>query len=200
MEEVDEYEYLGTIITSDGRCDEEILNRKRKANTVYYQFSKTIMGKKEVAVKTKMQLYKSVLVPTLTYGMESLPLQDKHLSKIQASEMKYLRRAVNKTRRDKVRNERIRREVEQESLEKIIEKRQLKWWGHVFRMNEDKKVKQILEVKVQGRRGKGRPRIMFEDRMEKIGRERNKTINMMKRMMRNRQEWRRWIEATNPTL
>ena len=200
IEQVDMYEYLGTIITSDGRWDEEILNRKRKANSMYYQFNKTILGKKEVALKTKMQLYQSVLVPTLTYGMESIPLQDKHISKIQSSEMKYLRKAVNKTRRDRIRNERIREEVGQGSLEEKIEQKQLKWWGHAFRMTEDSKVKQMLEVRVQGRRGIGRPRIMLEDRMEKIGRDRNRTMGEMRRMMRDRNEWRRWIDRATPTL
>jgi hypothetical protein len=40
------------------------------------------MGKKEVKIKTKMQLYQSVLVPTLTYGMENLPLQEKYISTV----------------------------------------------------------------------------------------------------------------------
>lgn len=167
---------------------------------MYYQFNKTILGKKEVALKTKMQLYQSVLVPTLTYGMESIPLQDKHISKIQSSEMKYLRKAVNKTRRDRIRNERIREEVGQGSLEEKIEQKQLKWWGHAFRMTEDSKAKQMLEVRVQGRRGIGRPRIMLEDRMEKIGRDRNRTMGEMRRMMRDRNEWRRWIDRATPTL
>ena len=48
-----------------------------------------------------------------------------------------------RTRRDRIRNERIREEVGQRSLEEIIEQIQLKWWGHAFRMAEDSKVKQI---------------------------------------------------------
>jgi hypothetical protein len=47
--------------------------------------------------------------------------QDKYISKVQSSEMKYLRRAVNKTRRDKVRNDRIREETKQRPLRSIIE-------------------------------------------------------------------------------
>ena len=43
-------------------------------------------------------------------------------------------------------------------------------------MAEYSKVKQILEVKVQGRRRKGRSRIMLGVRMERIGRQRNKMM------------------------
>ena len=62
----------------------------------------------------------------------------------------------------------------------------MKWWGHAFRRTEDGKVKQILEMKVKGRRGKGRPRIMLENRMERIGRQRNETIGEMRRVVRDR--------------
>ena len=36
-------------------------------------------------------------------------------------------------------------------------------------MAEDSKVKQILEMKVQGRRGKGRPRIMLRREWKGLG-------------------------------
>ena len=68
--------------------------------------------------------------------------------------MKYLTKAVNKTRRDKMRNGRIREGAGQRSVEEIIEQRQLKWWRHAFRMSEDSIFKQIIETKVQGNRGR----------------------------------------------
>ena len=39
--------------------------------------NKTLLGKEEVAMKTKMQLYYSVLIPTLTYSIESLQFKNK---------------------------------------------------------------------------------------------------------------------------
>ena len=61
----------------------------------------------------------------IQYGLENMLLQDKQISKIPSSKMKYLRKSVNKTRRDSIRNGRIK-EVGQSSLEEIIEQRQLK--------------------------------------------------------------------------
>ncbi|KAG8223651.1 hypothetical protein J437_LFUL001758 [Ladona fulva] len=89
-------EGLQNITINDGRYDEEILNKRRKANAIYYQFNKTIVGKKEVTIKTKMQLYQSVLVSTSLYGVKRLPWQDKYARKIQASEMKYVLEKNNK--------------------------------------------------------------------------------------------------------
>ena len=41
----------------------------------------------------------------------------------------------------------------------IIKIQRLEWLGHVVRMNETRSVKKIFEGKLEGRRGRGRPRL-----------------------------------------
>ena len=41
----------------------------------------------------------------------------------------------------------------------VIKIRKFEWLGHVVRMNETRSVKKIFEGKLEGRRGRGRPRI-----------------------------------------
>ena len=43
---------------------------------------------------------------------------------------------MGKTRRDRIRNERIRYGLKQKSVDEILQKRLLKWFGHVARMDE----------------------------------------------------------------
>ena len=86
----------------------------QKANQIYYQLANIIVGNKELKEDTKMRIYKTVLVLTLLHGTESLTVLDKHKNRMQASEMKYLRKVIGKTRRDQIRNTTIRNQLKQE--------------------------------------------------------------------------------------
>ena len=46
----------------------------------------------------------------------------------------------------------------------VIKIIRLEWIGHVIRMNDTRSVKKIFEGKLEGRRGKGRPRFRGERR------------------------------------
>jgi hypothetical protein len=60
------------------------------------------------------RIYQSVIAPVLLYGSESWPTQEKHVSRITATEIKCYRKIVGKTKRDQVRSERTGKQVGQE--------------------------------------------------------------------------------------
>jgi hypothetical protein len=59
LEQTTSFEYLGTIIHKNGKI-EEVLNRIRKTNSIYYQLNQTIFGKKEINSKTKLHVYRTL--------------------------------------------------------------------------------------------------------------------------------------------
>jgi hypothetical protein len=73
---------------------------------------------------------------------------------MQASEMKYLRKVNGKTRMDQIKNTAIRNQLKQESVEVLMEKRTLRWYGHAVRMDVERKPKLVLEARPE--RGRGR--------------------------------------------
>jgi hypothetical protein len=75
--------------------------------------------------------------------------------------MKFLRRIVGKTRRDKCRNNRIREVLNQEPILNYTQRRSIRWYkkyGHVVRMQGYRKPKQAVEARREKRRGRGRRR------------------------------------------
>ena len=80
----------------------------------------------------------------------------------------------------------------------IIEERQLRRFGHVRRMGEDRKAKQAYEMRVEGRYGRGRPRITWEDGIQRIGQKHGRALAEMRRLCEDRTEWQNWIERGYP--
>jgi hypothetical protein len=132
-------------------------------NQIYYYINNTILGKIEVEPKTKIQIRKSVYIPTLIDGAESWPLTTKYESRIIVTEMIFLRIIVGKTRRDKSRNNRIRETLDQEPIVNYIEKISIKWYVHVVRTQDYRKPKHAMEARREKRRGRGRPRRTWEE-------------------------------------
>jgi hypothetical protein len=60
-------------------------------------------------------------------------------------------------------------------------------------MAEDRKPRQILEARIEGKRGRGRPGKVWMDDLEAAGR-RRKTILEARSMSMTRKDLRRWTE------
>ena len=69
----------------------------------------------------------------------------------------------------------------------VIKIRRLEWLGHVIKMNETRSVRKIFEGKLEGRRGKGRPRLRWindvEDDLRKLG------VKRWRTKAGDREEW-----------
>ncbi|CAG9823911.1 unnamed protein product [Phaedon cochleariae] len=140
-----------------------------------------------------MKVYKTIYRPILTHGCESWVLTEQEKSKIRATETKYLRRVKGITRREKIRNVVIREELEIESIEEYIEKKQLAWWGHLQRMKNGTQVKRIWESKAQGKRKVGRPIQTWDNVVGNILKKRRKTWPEAKDLAQERKEWKKFI-------
>ena len=84
----------------------------------------------------KKTLYQQVIVPTVTYGAETWGLGEAERCRLNVFEMKCLRPMVGVTRRDRIRNEEIRRRTGiEETLAEKVDRRVLHWFGQVKRMD-----------------------------------------------------------------
>lgn len=195
LEQVEAFKYLGVNIHKNGKEDLEINNRIENTTKLYYALNNTFIRKKEISEKTKITVYKTVFKPVLTYGCESWVLNQQMKSRIQALEMKYLRAAKGVTRRDRIRNQTIREDLNVEPIIESIEKQKLKWFGHMMRMGEERQTKKIWLARTANKRTRGRPKATWDNTVAKYLEKRGKTWNEATRMARNKKEWARFVHS-----
>jgi hypothetical protein len=80
----------------------------------------------------------------------------------------------------------------------IAYRRKLRWYRHLARMAEDRKPRQILEARREGKRGRGRPRRVWMNDIKEAAGRRGKTIQEARCMAMTRKDFTRWTE--DPTL
>ncbi|KAK3511322.1 hypothetical protein QTP70_000380 [Hemibagrus guttatus] len=93
LPQVEEFKYLGVLFTSEGRMDHEIDRWIGAAAAVMRSMYRSVVVKKELSQKTKLSIYQSIYVPTLTYGHELWVKRkgtERVSSQIQAAEMSFL--------------------------------------------------------------------------------------------------------------
>ncbi|KAI3374957.1 hypothetical protein L3Q82_021489 [Scortum barcoo] len=116
LPQVEEFKYLGVLFTSEGKMEREIDRRIGAASAVMRSVYRTVVVKKELSRKAKLSIYRSIYVPTLTYGHELWVMTERTRSRIQAAEMSFLRRVAGRSLRDRVRSSVTREELGVEPL------------------------------------------------------------------------------------
>ena len=143
IEEVNEFMYLGSKITNDGDVTAELNNRISKAAYAIHRLNK-IWKDKNISLKTKMKLYRSNVVSSLTYGCETWQLTTSQENKLNAFDYTSLRRIMKIDWREHITNEEIRARVKIPSVIDTIKKRRLNWFGHLIRMDRSRIARQLL--------------------------------------------------------
>ncbi|TWW57321.1 R2DM Retrovirus-related Pol polyprotein from type II retrotransposable element [Takifugu flavidus] len=172
LPQVEEFKYLGVLFTSGGRMEREIDRRIGVASTVMRTLHRSVVVKRELSRKAKVSIYRSIFVPTLTYGHELWVMTERTRSRVQAAEMSFLRRVAGLSLRDRVRSSAIREELGVESLLLRVERSQMGWLGHLVRMPPGRLPGEVFRACPSGRRPPGRPRTRWRDYVSRLAWER----------------------------
>ncbi|TWW77601.1 hypothetical protein D4764_12G0009910 [Takifugu flavidus] len=102
LPQVEEFKYLGVLFTSEGRMEREINRRIGAASGVMWTLHWSVVVKRELSRKAKLSIYRSIFVPTLTYGHELWVMTERTRSRVQAAKMSFLCRVAGLSLRDRV--------------------------------------------------------------------------------------------------
>ena len=85
FEVVQQFKYLGTIVTNDNNLDKEIRYQISLANNCYHGL-KHLFSSQFLNLRTKLNLYKTLLKPVLTYDSECWSLNRRNEEQLQVFE------------------------------------------------------------------------------------------------------------------
>ena len=132
-----------------------------KASAVMQALYYSVVVRRELSKKAKLSIFKTVCVPILTdtYDHEYWLMTERVRSQVQPSEMRFLQRIeIVMVQCNTVCSSEIRKSTNIELSFLRIERSQLRWFGHISRMPQERLRKQALLSKANRRRPVGRRR------------------------------------------
>jgi hypothetical protein len=176
-------------MTSSNDINMEIKSKLAAGNKCYYALG-PILKRRSISQSIKIHLYKTIIRPVVIYGAKAWTLTNKNEKMLMTWERKILRKIYGPTKE----NRQWRIKTNSELMTKYksqnmtaIKNRRLEWLGHVIRMNEARVVKKIFEEKLEGRKGRGQPKLRWiydvEEDLGMLG------VKSWRRKALEREEW-----------
>ena len=158
LETVTDFILEGSKITADGNCSYEI---KRPLPLVIKVMTNlnSILKSRDITLPTKVSLVKAMVFPVFMYGCENWTIKKAEHQRIDAFELWCWRllRVPWTARRS---NQSILKEISPESLEGLILKLKLQYFGHLM-WRTDASEMTLMLGKIEGRRRRGRQRMRW---------------------------------------
>ena len=159
--------YIGTVVSEYG-SKLEVLSRIAQATAALTKL-KPIWRDNNMSLGSKVKLVRSLVISIFLYACESWALTAELEQRTQAFEMRYYRRLLNISYKGHVINEEVRRKIQAAigqygELLTLVNKRKLRWFGHVSRSSGSTKT--ILQGTVKGKRKGGRQKKRWEDNIK----------------------------------
>ena len=182
LEVVEEFKYLGSVITKDGRCETDIKRRIARAKASFTE--NEILLTSNTNLQLRKRFIKAVVWSNALYAAETWTLTSTDVKRLEAFEMWCWRRMLKINWMDKVTNEDVLMLAnESRRIISVIRQRQKKWIGHIIR--GDTLLKRAIEGHYVGKPKRGRKRITFLSYLKN-----GQPYDVLKRRAGNREEWR----------
>ena len=106
VQKVDHFKYLGTVVSADGSCKEEV-RRIVQARWQSWRRTSGVLCERKLSARLKGKMCKSVVRPAMLYGMKTVAVTARLEKNMEAAELKMVRWALGVTLKDRVRNKYI---------------------------------------------------------------------------------------------
>ena len=162
---VEEFCYLGTMFTRDCGDTADVTRRITKASNAFGAIRTEVFSNRNVSFAAKKQVHEALILSILLYGAESWSLTEDLFNKLRVFHSRCIRAMcrVNRTHTWKhhISNEDLRTRTGLKEIDTYITKRQLRWAGHVARMDMDRLPRKMISSWARNKRPQGCPKFTY---------------------------------------
>ena len=166
---VDVFKYLGSSVNSAANLDDGVLNRLSKASQAFGCFHTRIWQERGIKVNTKLDVYKAVVLSSLLYGCETWTCYRRHIRKLEQFHLRCLRKILHVGWDAHIPNQQILRRTKMLGIDAHLKKAQLRWCGHVARIEDYHLPKQLFFADLsQGKRHMGGQKKRYKNTLKAL--------------------------------
>lgn len=189
VEYVDEYCYLGQIISPKDQTTKEINKRIANGWKKYWSL-KEVVKAKEHNMATKRKVFNTCILPCITYGCETWSLTKHHREKLGKCQRGMERSMTGTRRQDRVSNVQLREKTKLTDILEKIDLQKWRWTGHMLRSRQEKWSQIITNwYPRDGKRCRGRQQMRWENELKLTAGPK------WRRVAQDRKQWRLLEEA-----
>ena len=196
LKNVDKFTYLGSCLSSANSLDDELSSRLAKASSSFGRLTDRVWNERGLKLETKIAVYRAVVLSALLYGCESWTVYRRQIKMLEQFHQRHLRRVLNIKWQDRISNVTVLQRTKLPSIETILLQTQLRWAGHVVRMEDNRIPKQLFYGELStGCRQRGRPKLRYKDTLKRALKATDMNISEWEVLARNRGTWRSQIHT-----
>ena len=132
IEHVDEFPYLGSLVTSNGRIDAEIEKRIANASRAFGALRQAVFNDAHLSVATKQKVYRPCVLSVLLYRGECWTPLKRHLKGLNSFHHRCICMVLQRQWEERISSAAVREQwSDVETIDTKLMRRCLEWLGHL---------------------------------------------------------------------
>ena len=196
---VDKFQYLGSHAAKDAMDRTDVIERISAANKAFGALRELFFNNRRIAIRAKVAVYRLIIIPIMLYGSECWALTSADYRALNnfhnSCARSILKISLKQQRRNYISSRSILIKLRLPRIEALIARHQLRWAGHVARMDYDRLPRKFLNSWTDNKRPTGSPYKTFARHLRQILSDNGIDSDTWHLLSLNKDEWRRRVKA-----